>query len=123
MFESITQSVMSNARALRLAFLFGTLTYVAYFAAWISWKAYIPRVPLYLLFVFAYPWSMAWHNWHHNLVGGLAWPIRDTISIAVAAVGFGLNCALVLAIIKFFRPPTHNLTVHRTLHDKTAQRR
>jgi hypothetical protein len=108
MLKLFVLSVKSNFSALRLAFLFGALTYFAYLGAWINWQQFIPRVPLYAFFVGAYPWSMAWHNWQHVLIGALSWPIRDTISVTVVAIGFGFNCALILAIIRFIWPPTHN---------------
>jgi hypothetical protein len=127
--ERFVLSAKSNFFALRLAFLFGALTYVAYLGAWINWQQSIPRVPLYVFFVGAYPWSMAWHNWQHDLIGAFSWPIRHTISIAVVACGFGFNCAFILAIVRFIRPQTHNPAVDPapfsrwTLRDKAAQRR
>ena len=112
-YQNFTSSVKSNYSALRLAFLLGVLAYVGYVAVWINWSQFVPRAPLFGFFVGAYPWSMAWSNWQSGLVGTLPWPVRDVISTAVIGFGFGFNCALILAIIRFIRSPTHNTSVEK----------
>lgn len=103
----------ARTQTLRLTFLFGAFTYVAYIGAWYMWRGSVSNIPGFLFLLGSMPWSMPWLSLEWQTIGSIPWPIRNSITTLVISLGFGLNLALVTAAVWFLWSPTHNISVKR----------
>ena len=103
----------ARIETLRLVFLVGAFSYVAYIGAWYMWRGSVSNVPGFLFLLGSLPWSMPWLDLQWKIISSIPWPIRNSITTLVVALGFGFNLALVIVAVWFLRSPTHNILVKR----------
>ena len=76
----------------------GVLSYFVYIAAWQNWRYHVSEIAGFVYLFGSMPWSVPWLSQPSIFVGGYKY-----VTYAVVALGFGVNCGILSAVLSFVR--------------------